>query len=229
MQSTHFLNNIFSLGPTYTKILFPKCLLICVQRGTLRREILDLCFHLPITTQVSFLINKNYMCFSCSTRCFDEYEEWYDYCCCCSVAQLCLTRQPHGLQPPGLPVPHHIPKFAQVHVHCIGNAIQSSHPLMPSSPSVLSLSQHKGLFQWVGNSHHMTKILENDQNSASASVLPLNIQDWFPFRLTGLISLLSKALSGVFSSTTVRRHQFFGGLPSLWSSSHNRMWPLGRP
>ena len=113
MQSTHFLNNIFSLGPTYTKILFPKCLLIRVQRGTLRREILDLCFHLPITTQVSFLINKNYMCFSCSTRCFDEYEEWYDYCCCCSVAQLCLTRQPHGLQPPGLPVPHHIPKFAQ--------------------------------------------------------------------------------------------------------------------
>ena len=50
-----------------------------------------------------------------------------------------------------------------------------------------------------------------------------------PLRLTGLISLLSKGLSGVFSSTTVRRHQFFGVLPSLQSSCHNRTWPLGRP
>ena len=54
---------------------------------------------------------------------------------------------------------------------------------------------------------------------ASASVLPMNIQDWFPLRLTGLISLLSKGLSRVFSSTTVRKHQFFGTLPLL-SSSH---------
>ena len=48
-------------------------------------------------------------------------------------------------------------------------------------------------------------------------------------RLTGLFSLLSKGLSGVFSSTTVWRHQFFSVLPYLWCSSHNRMWPLGRP
>ena len=48
---------------------------------------------------------------------------------------------------PGLPVPHHLLKFAQVHVHCIGDAIQLSHPLMPSFPSALSLSQHVGLFQ----------------------------------------------------------------------------------
>ena len=47
--------------------------------------------------------------------------------------------------------------------------------------------------------------------------------------LIGLISLLSRGLSGVFSSTTVRRYQFFGVLPSLWSSSHNQTWPLGRP
>ena len=54
-----------------------------------------------------------------------------------------------------------------------------------------------------------------DQNtgaSASASVLPMSIQDWFPLRLTGLISLLSKGLSAVFSSTTVCRHQFFGAV-----------------
>ena len=56
----------------------------------------------------------------------------------------------------------------------------------------------------------------------------MNIQGWSPLRSTGLISLLFKGLSGVFSSTTVWRHQFFGILPSLWSSSHNHMWPLGR-
>ena len=48
---------------------------------------------------------------------------------------------------PGLPVPHHLLAFAQVHVHCISDNIQPSHPLMPSSPSALSLSQHQGLFQ----------------------------------------------------------------------------------
>ena len=55
---------------------------------------------------------------------------------------------------------------------------------------------------------------------ASASVLPMNIQDWFPLDLTGLISLQSKGLSRVFSNTTVQKHQFFGTQPSLWSSSH---------
>ena len=60
-------------------------------------------------------------------------------------------------------------------------------------------------------------------------MLPTSIQDWFPLRLTGLISLLSEGLSGIFSSTTVWRHPIFGILPSLWSSSHNHMWPLGRP
>ena len=57
--------------------------------------------------------------------------------------------RPHGLQP-GLPVPHYLPEFAQVHIHCISDVIQPSHPLSPSSPSALSLSQHQGLFQWVG-------------------------------------------------------------------------------
>ena len=55
--------------------------------------------------------------------------------------------------------------------------------------------------------------------SASASVLPMNIQDWFPLELTGLISLQSKGLSRVFSSTTIWKHQFFGTQPFLWSNS----------
>ena len=56
--------------------------------------------------------------------------------------------------------------------------------------------------------------------SASASVFPVNIQDWFPLRLTGWISLQSKGLSRVFSNTTVQKHQFFGTQLSLWSNSH---------
>ena len=60
--------------------------------------------------------------------------------------------------------------------------------------------------------------------SSSASVLPMNIQGWFLLRLTGLISLRSKGLSRVFSSTTVQKDQFFGAQPSLWSSSHICAW-----
>ena len=58
--------------------------------------------------------------------------------------------------------------------------------------------------------------------SAPASVLPVNNQGWFPLGLTGLI-LQSKGLSRVFSNTTVRKHQFFGAQPSLWSNSHLHM------
>ena len=56
--------------------------------------------------------------------------------------------------------------------------------------------------------------------SASASVLPMNIQSWFPLELTNLISLPSKGLSSVFSNTTVQKHQFFSAKLSLWSNSH---------
>ena len=61
---------------------------------------------------------------------------------------------------------------------------------------------------------------------ASASVLLMNIQDWFPLEFIGLISLLSKGLSRVFSNTTVRRYQFFHIQPFLLSSSHIRTWLL---
>ena len=65
--------------------------------------------------------------------------------CCCWLFS-CLVC-PTLCDSVDFPVPHHLPKFAQVHVHCISDAIQPSHPLMPSSPSSLSLSQHQGLFQ----------------------------------------------------------------------------------
>ena len=126
--------------------------------------------------------------------------------------------RPHGLQLARPPCPSPSPEVClsscPLHEWC-HPAIQPSHPLMPSSPSVLSLSHHQGLFQWV-------KLFASDDQNTGLSALhqsfPMRIQSWFPLRLTGLISLLSKGLSGVFSSTTVQRHQFFGAPPSLRSS-----------
>ena len=138
-------------------------------------------------------------------------------CYCCSLVTLsCQTLcNPVDSCTPGLPAPHHLSEFAQVHVQRIGDAFQLSHLLMPSPPYAHDLSKNQRLFQ-------------NTRASASASLLPVSIQDWSPLRLNGFISMLFKGLSGVFSST-IWRHQFFGFLPSLWCSSHNHIWPLGRP
>ena len=70
---------------------------------------------------------------------------------------------------------------------------------------------------------------QNIEASAPASALSINIQGLFPLELTGLISLLSKGLSRVFSNTTVWKHQFFGTQPSLWSKSHLCTWLLEKP
>ena len=151
-----------------------------------------------------------------------NYHNIVNWLFCWSVAQSCPTLcDPMDCSTLGLPVPHHLPKFAQVHVHCISDAIQPSHPLMSSSPSALNFSHHQGLFQWVSCSHQMAKILEFRLQCQSSGLISLKI-DWF-------VSLLSKGLSRVFSSTTVQRHQFFVTLPSFQSSSHSYKWPLGRP
>ena len=86
------------------------------------------------------------------------------------------------------------------------------HPLLPSSvfPSVRVFSRSFLVTQ-------VTRV------SASVSVLPVHTQDWFPSRWTGLISLLSKGLSRVYSNTTVQKHQFFGAQLSSWSNSHPYM------
>ena len=126
---------------------------------------------------------------------------------------------------PGFPGLHYLPRFAQTHVHWISDAIQTSHPLLPPSlpsifPSIMDFSPVSRLFASGGRSIGA---------SASASVLPMNTQGWFPLGLTGLISLLSKGLARVFSNTTVWKHQFFGAQPSLWSNSHIHAWLLEKP
>ena len=123
---------------------------------------------------------------------------------CSSVTQSCPAPcDPMDCSTPGLPVHHQLLELAQTHVHWVGDAIQPSHPLSSSSPPAFSLSQHQGLFQWVDSSHQVAKSMGA---SASASVLPMNIQGWSPLGLTGLLSLQSKGLSRIFSNTTVRRH-----------------------
>ena len=128
---------------------------------------------------------------------------------------------------PGLPVPYHLQEFAQVHAHFIDGAIQPSHPLMLSSPSASassppasassppSPSQYFPASGTFPMSQLFTSGDQNTETSSSASVLPMNVQGWLPLILTDLISLQSKGLSGVLSSTTIRRHQFFGALPYL--------------
>ena len=102
-------------------------------------------------------------------------------------------------------------QFAQTHVHCVGDAIQSSYPLSPPSPLAFNLSQHQGLFQWVSSSHGGQRI----GVSASASILPRKIQDLFSLVWTGWISLQSKGLPRAFSNSTIQKHQSFSAQLSL--------------
>ena len=84
------------------------------------------------------------------------------YCCCSVVSTLC---NPMGCSMSGFPILHYLPEFAQTLVHWVDDAIQPSHPLLPSSPPALSLSQHHGLFQWVSSSYQVAKVLEHQHQS----------------------------------------------------------------
>ena len=130
-----------------------------------------------------------------------------------SVAQLCPTLcDPMYCSTPGLPVHRQFLEITQTHIHWVGDAIQPSRPLSSLSPPAFILSQLWGLFKWVSSSHQVAKVLGV---SDSASVLPVNIQDWFPSGWIGWISLQSSGLSRVFSNTTVQKHQFFSAQLSL--------------
>ena len=131
----------------------------------------------------------------------------------CSVVSDSLWQ--HGLQHTRLPCP------SLSHGVCSNSCPLSQwcHPTM--SCSVIPFSSCLQCFP-AERSFPMSQLftLGGQRIRASASVLPMNIQSWFSLGLTGLISLLSKGLSRVFSNTTVQKHQFFGAQPSLWSSSH---------
>ena len=125
--------------------------------------------------------------------------------------------RPHGLQHTRLPCPPLPPRV------CSSSCPMCQWCYLTISSSAASFSfclqsfQHQGFFQWVVSLHQVAKVLEFQLQPL---VLPMNIQDWFPWGLTSLISLQSKGLSSVFSSTTIQKHQFFHAQPSLWSNSH---------
>ena len=132
--------------------------------------------------------------------------------------------QPHELEHVRLPCPSPSPGV------CSNSCPLSQwcHPIISASV-ILFFSSPKsfpasGPFQM---SHLFTS--SGQSTGASALVLPMNIQRWFLLWLTGLISLQSKRLSRVFSNTRVRKHQFFGTQPSLWSNSYVSTWLQKKP
>ena len=133
---------------------------------------------------------------------------------------------PRGLQHARPPCPSPTPRA------CSNSSLSSQwcHPTISSS--VILFSSCLQFFPASG-SFPVSQFFESDGQSigvsASASVFPMNIKDWFPLGLTGWISLQSKGLSRVFSNTTVQKHQFFSAQLSLWSNSHIYTWLLGKP
>ena len=144
--------------------------------------------------------------------------------CFSLVAQSCPTLWPHGLQHARLPCPSPTP-----------GACSNSCPLSQwchptNSSSVILFTSCLQSFSASGSFPTSQFFASGGQSiGASASALPLNIQDWFPLGLTGFISLQSKGLSRVFSNTTVQKHQFFGAQLSLWSNYHIHRWLLEKP
>ena len=126
------------------------------------------------------------------------------------------SMSPHGLQHTRLPGPSLSPGIAQTHVHCVDDVIQSSHPLSPPSPPALNYSQHQGRFNesalHIGESKYWSFSFGISLFDEYSGLISLE--------LTDLISLLSKKLSKVFCSTTIRKPQFFSTQPSLGSNSH---------
>ena len=140
----------------------------------------------------------------------------------CSVTKLCPTLcDPMVCSLPGFPVLHYLPEFTQIHVHWVGDAICRilCHPLL-FLPSIFPCIRSFPVSQIFSSGGQSIGV------STSASVLPMNTQDWSPSEWTGWISLQSKGLSRVFSNTTVQKHQFFGIQISSQSNSHIHPWLL---
>ena len=135
----------------------------------------------------------------------ETFHSWNNANLFSSVAQsrpaLC---DPMDCSMPDFPVHHQFPELTQTHVHWVGDAIQPPHPLSSPFSSHVQSFPASGSFpvnQFFASGGQSTGV------SASASVLLMNIQDWFPLGWTGWTALLSKGLSRVFSNTTVQKHR----------------------
>ena len=157
---------------------------------------------------------ENHCCKPCSVQ-FSSVAQSYPTLC-----------DPVNRSTPGLPVCHKPPGVYSnscpsswwCHPAILSSFVPfSSCPQSLPAPGTFPMSQH---FAWGGQSIGV---------SASASVLPMNTQDWSPWWWTSWISLQSKGLSRVFSNTTVQKHQFFSAQLSSQSNSYIHTWPLGKP
>ena len=142
----------------------------------------------------------------------------------CSVMSDSL--RPHGLQHARPPCPSPTPG-------AYSNSCPLSRWCHPTiSSSFVPFSSHLQSFPALGTfamHQFFASVVQSIGVSASASIRPVNTQDWFPFGWTGWISLQSKRLSRVFSNTTVQKQQFFGAQPSSQSNSHIHTWLLEKP
>ena len=140
--------------------------------------------------------------------------EWRSYLemyqCCCSVTKTFLTLcDPVDCSTPGFPVLHYLQDFAQTHVHWVGDAKQLSHPLSPPSHPAINLSQHQGLFQWVGSWHQVAKVLELQLQHQffQWGLISFRI-DWFDF-LAVQRTLKSLLRHNNLKASFLRRSAFF--------------------
>ena len=154
-----------------------------------------------------------------------------NYGCICVIQVLLLfscpvvsnSLQPQGLQPASLPCPSRSPKV------CSNSCLLSQWCYLTISSSATLFSFCLQSFPASGSFPMSWVFVSCGQStgaSASSSILTMNIQSWFPLGLMSSISLKSKGLSRVSSSTTVQKHQFFSTQPSLWPSSHIHAWLL---
>ena len=173
---------------------------------------MSLLFNMLSRLVITFLPRSKCLLISCSSVQF-------------SRSVVCDSLRPHESQHTRPPSPSPSPGVhsdSRPSSQWYHSAISSS-VLFSSCPQSLPASESfpmSQLFTWGGQSNGV---------SASASVLSMNIQDWFPLGWTGWISFQSKGLSRVFSNTTVQKHQFFGTQLFSQSNSHIHTWPLEKP
>ena len=166
----------------------------------------DTVIHISVPFQILFM---------CCYRILSSL--YYTLVCCCSVAQLCPTLC-------GLMMAPGQPSLSFLISQSLLNSCPLiwwchptiSSPVIPISSCLQSFPASRSFLM----SQLFTSGGQSTGASASASVLPTNIQDWLPLRLTGLISLQSKGLSRIFTNDTVQKHKFFSTQPSLWSTSN---------
>ena len=140
-----------------------------------------------------------------------------------SVAQLCLTLcDPMDCSTPGFPGTNSQSLFKLIESVMPFSHLIVCHPLSSRLQSFLEYGSFPMSWFFVSGGQSIGV-------SASASVLTMNIQDWFPLGWTGWTSLRSKGLSKVFSNTIVKNNQFFGTQLSIQSNSHIHTWLLEKP